>query len=69
MHFLKEDCHDGISIFNTRLIFEVSKTEYSGRFAGVGYEEVGIGFILQLPCTNDFISFANSYQLVMPAFE
>jgi hypothetical protein len=35
-HSFKLSFHEGISICSSSFIFEVSKTEYSGRLAGVG---------------------------------
>jgi hypothetical protein len=50
-------------------IFSLLKTEYAGLFAGVGYEEVGIGETLQELPENSFIAKAKSNQLIAPLFE
>ena len=63
---LKLSCQFGISTFKMFLILDLSKTLKIGRFAGVGYAFVLIGFVFIVLFDKSKITFAKSYQLATP---
>ena len=69
MHIFKLSLQKGILQLKCLVNLEVSKTEYCGRFAGVGNCEEVTGHITQFDFDISLIANENSYHVVVPELQ